>query len=240
MAEDNNKILNDINNTGGEIEKEEHLLYKKFLKFRSKIKNNTEIAETKIIEFIPVKSEEVNYKSDLHKYAAETSAGSDNSGIIQSDFYISADNKYALKCISISDEELCVNILSETNSTRELLLFLPELNKYYLSDLNGEYIVSGVSAKNLSKLNFKVYLHKEKIKIYENGKSYSLFTVNNLFKPDVFEQNESFLIIKLNASEKYSKAALINDKVREFVNLKDDFVHIPLLLLNTNSVIYLF
>ncbi len=240
MTEDKNEILNDINNSGGEIEKEEHKLYNKFLEFNSEFKTGPEIAETIIIDFIPVKNEEIDYESDLRKYAADSSEGSANTGIIKSDFYMSSDNKFALKCISVSEDELCVNVLSESNSTKEMILFLPELNKFYLPNVNGEYIISGASAKNLSKLNFKVYLHKEKIKIYEIDISYSLFSVNNLSKPDVSDKNDSFLTIKLNASDNFSVAVLMNDKAREFINLENDFVHIPLLLLNENSVIYLF
>lgn len=240
MTEDNNKILNDINNSGGEIEKEEHKLYEKFLEYRSKIKTKTDIAEAKIIEFTPLKNEEIDYEPDLRKYAAESAANGANSGIIKSDFYISADNKYALKCISVSEDELCVSVLSESSSIKEMLLFLPELNKFYLPNVNGEYIVSGASAKNLSKVNFKVYLHKEKIKIYENEKTYSLFSVNNLSKPDITDKNDSFLMIKLNAADDFSKAALMNDKVREFIKMENGFVHVPLLLLKENSVIILF
>ena len=121
-----------------------------------------------------------------------------------------------------------------------MLLFLPELNKYYLPNENGEYIVSGASAKNLAKLNFKVYLSKEKIKIYENKKSYSLLSVNNLSSPELSVKNDSFLIIKLNKEDDFSAAAMINDKVREFVKMENGFVHIPLLFLQENSVIYLF
>ena len=240
MTEDNNKILNDINNSGGEIEKEEHKLYKEFLDFHSKYKTKADISKTKIIEFIPLKNEEIDYDSDLRKYAAESTADSSNFGTIQSYFYISAENKYALKCINISENELCVNILSEEISTQEMLLFLPELNKYYLPNENGEYIVSGASAKNLAKLNFKVYLSKEKIKIYENKKSYSLLSVNNLSSPELSVKNDSFLIIKLNKEDDFSAAAMINDKVREFVKMENGFVHIPLLFLQENSVIYLF
>lgn len=240
MTEDNDKILNDINNSGGEIEKEEHLLYNKFLEYHSKSINKTAITETKIIEFIPVKNEEVVYEPDLRQYAAESEAGSANSGIIQSYFYISADDKYALKCISISGDEICVNVLSETSSNEEMILFLPELNKYFLPNNNGDYIITGASAKNLNKINFKVYLIKEKIKIYEDNNSYSFFAVNNLCKPDISEKNDSFIIIKLHSSELFSKAALINDKVREFLNMEDDLIQLPFLFLKNNSVIYLF
>ena len=240
MTEDNNKILNDINNSGGKIENKEHKLYKEFLDFHLKNKTKADISETKIIEFIPIKNEEVDYEPDLRKYAAESAANGANSGIIQSDFYISADNKYALKCISVSEDELCVSVLSESSSLKEMLLFLPELNKFYLPNANGEYIVAGASAKNLSKVNFKVYLHKEKIKIYENEKTYSLFSVNNLSKPEVTDKNDSFLIIKLNAADDFSKAALMNDKVREFIKMENGFVHVPLLLLKENSVIFIF
>ncbi len=240
MTEDKNKILNDINNSGGEIEKEEHKLYKKFLEYRSKIKTKTDIAGTKIIEFVPLKNEEIDFEPDLRKYAAESAAYGANSGIIQSDFYISADNKFALKCISVSDDELCVSVLSESSSTKEMLLFLPELNKFYLPNVNGEYIVTGASAKNLSKINFKVYLHKEKINIYENEKIYSLFSVNNLTKPDITDKNDSFLKIKMNAADDFSTAALMNEKVREFIKMENGFIHVPLLFLKENSVIYLF
>ncbi|MFA5012010.1 MAG: hypothetical protein WC644_08670 [Ignavibacteria bacterium] len=240
MKEDNNKILNDINNSGGEIAKEEHNIYKKFLEFRSKYKTENEIADKKIIEFIPVKNEEVNYEPDLRLFAAESATGSHDSEMIQSNFYVSTDDKYALKCISIAEDELCVNILSDVNSTQEMILFLPELNKYYLPNVNGEYIISGASAKNLSKVNFKVFLYKEKIKISVSGKSYSLLSVNNLTRPDVIELNTSFLIIKLNGSKNFLKAVMMNDKTREFINYSDDLINVPLLLLDNNSVIYLF
>ncbi len=239
---DKNKIFEDLNSLDGDdIQKKEHFLYEELLEFEKSKKKDLLPLINNYIEFIPA---EPNIECDnkpVLKLAADSFASADEMVSRKSEFLLSKDGKFALKYLQKNNEEILITLLAEHNiDTSEILLYLPDLKKYYVSNTACDFSVTGYSTLNISTLNFKAVQYFAKFVISKEGDLYSMVSYNNYANPEIVESSDTFMKVRINSEKECSVAVLINDKNKDFVNFLNGILEIPIMLLSDKTVILLY
>lgn len=239
---DNNKIYEDLNaSDGDDIQKNENLLFKELLEFEKLNKRDLPLLVNNYIEFILVE-QQIGYSFEPSiKLAADSSVSADEKVSKKSEFLLSRDGKYALKYIQKSKEEIFITLLTDNNlDTREMLLYLPDLKKYFVSNSTGDFTVAGYSSLNIGSLNFNAVVCFEKIIISKAGDLFSMVSYNNYASPEIIEKSDIFIKVKVNSIKECSVAVLINELNKDFVNSVNGILEIPVMLLRDKTVVLLY
>ena len=239
---DKNKIFEDLNTSDGDdIQKKEHLLYKELLEFEKTNKKDLHPLVNNYIEFIAAEPNiEYEFKPAL-MLAADSSASADEMVSRKSEFLLSRDGKFALKYLQKSKEEILITLLTENNiDTKEMLLYLPDLKKYYVSNNAGDFSIKGYSSFNIGSLNFNAVLYFDKLFVSKGGDLFSIVSYNNYANPEILESDETFLKVRINSIKECSVAVLSNDRNKDFINSGNGILEIPVMLLKEKTVILLY
>lgn len=237
---DINKIFDDLSSEGNGIQKEENKLYKELIEFEKTLKNSS-LEDCKYIEFLPVETEIKSFEKSAHKLAADSTGSVSELSSIKSKFLLSKDGKYAIKYSQKSKDEIIVTLMSDSGmDTGDMLLYLPDLKKYYVSNSYGDFHISGYSSLNIQSLNFQAVNYFEKIIINKLENSFAVLSYYGYCSPEIVSNNESFLKIKLNCSKDFAISVLSNELTQDFIGSSKGILDVPSLLLDKKSTILLY
>lgn len=238
---DKNHIFDEISGKGNE---QENKLFRELLEFEkeSALADKTLLPEkNNIIEFLPQESENIKRGKSLLKLAADSKGLTDEKTGKRSGFITSTDGKYAIKYSQKKDTEIHLTILTEQeHDTNDIILYSPELNKYFISNLEGDFIIGQYAVFDLNSFNFKAFLPLEKLVIIKDNKSYSIFSYNGNSKQEILEQTKSFIRLKIQSEKEIKIAAIQTVKTKDFVKMENGVIQIPLILLEDKSQILLY
>jgi len=239
---DKNKIFEDLNaSIGDSIQKKEHLLFKELLKFEKSYKKDLYPLVNNFIEFVAAEPNFENEFKPALKLAADSSKFTDGMVSKKSEFLLSRDGKYALKYLQKSKEEIQITLLTDSSmDTNEMLLYLPDIRKYYISNTYGDFLVTGYSSLRIGLMNFNAVLCFEKIIVTMEEKLFSIISCNNFSSPEIIESDDTFIKLKINGIKEYSTAVLSNESNKDFINSVNGILEIPIMLLRKKSTILLY
>lgn len=236
--EDKNYIFDELKSQGKSIRGEESKLFRELLDFEKKEKNKLLPLINNIIDFYPVES---GHLQNIHipmKLAAQSDSGT---RLNKADFLISKDGKFVIKFSRKTDEEIHITLIAENDfNVEDAILFSPELNKYFVSNLSNEYIIGQYSSFDLSALNFKAILPFEKIMLSSLNNSHSIISLTNYSTPVIEEITNSFILLNPNARKEFFNAVIISDKSKDFLEIKNGLIEIPLILVSQKMHILLY
>ncbi len=236
------KVLDYINSlNGGKIGKSESNLYKELLEYeKSKSKHQQTLTEGSI-EFICSDTRPDFGFSTVMRLAADSAFKTKEFAAGKSDFLVSRDGKYALKYSNKSKDEIQITLLTESElNTADMLLYMSDLNKYYISNAEGDFMLSGYSALNISKLNFTAVNYFEKIVITKYNELYSALSYNGYANSEIISISNAIIELRLNCVKAISAAVLFNDNSKDFVNLKNGAIELPVMLLSGKTQVLLY
>ncbi|MCE1165043.1 MAG: hypothetical protein LWX07_06550 [Bacteroidetes bacterium] len=233
MIEDN-YIFEELENQDSGVLGDEHSLFER-LKSYEKDSENTD-SGPHIIDFLKSEYPE-REKLPALKLAAESS-GSD-SGNFKSEFLFSLDGKYALKFTKKLDEEIHIRLISESElNTDEVALYSSELNKYFVSNISGDFIIGQYSKFNPEELNFKALLPKTKLTLL--NKEGSITVISDIGAHIENRQTDRFIYLNLENSADFLLAVILSGNSKHIIKIDKDIIEIPSLLITEKSYIFLY
>jgi len=232
-----NLILDDIKGAGGL--KQENELFKELLEFEKDVKKKVSNDKNKIIDFFP--SAEETPQSIVPMRLAAESSESASAHQRKSDFLTSSDGKMAIKYIKKENEEIHITLLSDSeDEMQEVILHLPEIGKYFTSNLKGDFVIGQYSDFNFDKFHFKAVLPMGRIIILKNSDNFTAFSSDKLLIPEITGINNSFMFISINYDKDFSSAVLNTKKTKDFVKIENTVIELPLMLLEDKSSLLLY
>lgn len=235
------KIFDDLIPNKNNIETDEQKLYKELLEFEKSQKKESLPIQNRCFDFF-VAEPQTNYniRPDI-RLAADSSTIDSEVNFKESKFLITNDNRLALKYIQKSKDEIQITLLLDTNfDTNEMLLYLPDLKKYYISNISGDYIITGFPAVNIRDMKFQALQMFDKIIISNEENQLSILSYNNFSNPEIIEKSDTLIKIKLNSKTELKKAVLYNEGTKDFLDTDGKIIEIPILLLQKKSIVLLF
>lgn len=235
---DKNYIYNELKGIGGEGLQSENNLFKELLEFEIQENRKVLPSQNRVIEFHKFdESYDANSQIPM-KLAAESGIGQKSS---KSEFLISGDGKYIIKYSKRSKEEMCLTLLSEDNFVvDDVILYSPELNRYFVSNASNDFIICQYSAISLDKITFNAILPFDEIDVIKKGNSYIALSLTGYSYPEISAIKSSCLILKPNISHVFRHAVLINNKSKDFLEINGLEIEIPLMLLSEKNRISLY
>jgi hypothetical protein len=232
------KIYDDISKGGKGISGEEHKLFKELLEFEKSQTKALEKHTSNIIEFFP---SEINTSTKAKlpvKLAAESSI---EKHVQKSDFIVSDDGMFAIKLSKKETEEIHLSLLAEDEeAVMDALLYSPEFNKYFISNIKGEFVVGQYLGFDLNSFRFRAILPQEKIIIIRNETNFIVYSSGRFTNPEIISQTDSLLRIKLNTEKVFSAGVIQSETAKDFVKLTEDKIEIPLILLNGKNFVIMY
>jgi len=219
--------------------KSEADLFNELLKFEESVKKENRLQTKNVIEFNLTPSEpDIKLKEKVILAADDlTKIKSDR----KSDFIMSQDGKFAIKYTKKLNEEIHLSILSETeNLPGEVILYSPELKKYFSSNSSGEFIIGQYSNFDLKLFNFQAIFPFDKIMIIAGRGKFSAVSYNGYTKPKIIDSKDSHLNIIMNSDTVIKTSLLLTDKTKDFTSLSENIVSVPKLILPEKSILYLY
>jgi hypothetical protein len=190
----------------------------------------------KIIDFFPVADND--HARLPMKLAAESGIQETQQ---KSDFLLSGDGKFAIKYSQKENNEIHLMLLAdaETN-TDDVILYSPKLNKYFISNLDGDFVIGQYSVFDFSQFDFKAIMPLDKIVILKKDNSFSTFSQENSTQPEIPEIAAAFLRLKINAPNGFVIAVLSTSKTRDFLTVQNGIVEIPMMLIDDKGTILVY
>jgi len=236
--EDNNYIFDELKSEGKGIQGEENKLFRELLNFEKNERNKSLPVLNSIINFFPAGSDFKENKQLPVKLAAQSNS---KSKLNKADFLVSEDGNFLIKISKKTGEEVHLSLISENDSNIEdAILFSQELNKYFISNLSNEYVIGQYSSFDLNALNFKAVFPFEKTVLAQKNNSYSTISLNNFSNPEIKEITSSFILLNPKAERNIINAVLISSKSKDFLEIKNGLIEIPLILISEKAYILLY
>lgn len=174
-----------------------------------------------------------NYKTNIIKLAAQTS---DSKTQLKPKFYISADDKFAIKIVVRNNEYNCSIITNEITFLEDVLVYCEELDDYFVANGEGQFILSNISGIELNELSFNFILPVFSLNLYKIQGNFRLITD---FEPGEYSMVEEEQCIKIDfpAYLRYTKIVLKNDGVKNVISKKDKGITINRKLLSEKNLL---
>lgn len=220
---------------------EESKLYNELLDFEKELKVEKSLIFKNIIEFSDfIPKTDIEVKKEL-RFAADDISGRNISINRKSDFLLSEDGKFAIKYSKKLNEEIHLTILTESRFYNgEIILYSPSLDKYFVSNPEGDFVIGQYSTFDLKLFKFKALVPFDKIMIMFIKGRISVIPYNGYSRPEITENSETHLKINLNTSHKLNTTVLCTDKTKDLIAGEKNIVSIPKIVLSDKSILYIY
>lgn len=189
----------------------------------------------RIIKFDAVNNELDHLDSKIIKLAAQTSNSTTQ---LKSKFYISADDRFAIKIVSKNNEYYCSILTNECDPLGEFLVYCEELDDYFVSNIEGQFILTNISGLDLNDLNFSFILPALSVNLYNINNSFHLISEFDSSNFKLLEDDTYVELIFLTAKT-FKKIVLANGSLKNFISRNDDRIRInKKLLSNKNTILF--
>lgn len=234
-----NKIFDDINNKNGKPFSEENELFEEFNKLNDPHSDNELQNENRMIDFLPYSGIENNKGTKIVKLAADSGDKFSNK-LLSQEFLISANGEIALKYKIVNMSVLQIVLLSSNiERSSELILYSRKLDKYFISNLNGDYIIGQYDQFKLTDFEFQAIMPFDKIKLIKVSSGINAFPTNDS-KVLITYKSDQFTQLDIQTSSTTIVAIIITSKTKDSLKVSGNLVEIPNVLLENNSLIYLY
>lgn len=234
-----NKIFDDIS---GKSEKQFSQENDLFNELKQNLESHFEDETSnvgRIIQFLPFSETGGYNNSSIVKLAAD-SGDTFSKKLQSSEFLISKDGKTALKYKVVNKSVLQVDLLSgESNDIDELILYSKKLDRYFVSDLKGNYIIGQYENFQLTDFEFEAIFPFDKIKIFKSDGDLSAFSFKET-DTSISDKSNDFIYLEIGSISNTRSAVIITSKTKDFLNISANRVEIPTILLEDRSFIYLY
>jgi len=231
---DNNYIFDEIENEDGGVLGDEHRLFEELKSFETNSEDKADLP--RIIAF-GKKDNPINNFLPTLKLAADSLPN--ESDYLKSNFLYSEDGKCALKFTKKLDEEIHIRLISESEfDIDEVVLYSPELNRYFVSNVTGDFIVGQYSKFNPDELKLKALFPKDKITLLRQEED-----ITAISEPELNIKNriaDKFVYLNLECNKGYLLAVIISRSSKHIIKLENNIVEIPMLLIGEKSLIFLY
>lgn len=239
MAE-NNQIFEDLNGKGDKVFRAEHDLYKELLEFEKALEAEDKVVISRIIDFYPDNKVNTRNKKTALRLAAESTDMKVSKLRNKSDFLVSSEGTYALKYSIVENEELQLNLLGESIlDPEEFILYSVKLNKYFISNLKGDFLIGQYANFNMTDFDFKAISSIDKVILFRIDNNYTTLPLGSA-SPEILTVDDSFLRIKIHNVNDISTVVLATSKTKDFVKMNNRIIEIPIILLEDKSLLYLY
>lgn len=174
-----------------------------------------------------------SYKTKVIKLAAQTSESKTQ---LKPKFYISDDDKFAIKIVLRNNEYHCSIITNEITFLEDILVYCEELDDYFAANSEGKFMLLNISGIDLNKLSFSFILPVFSLNLYNIQGNFHLISD---FKADEYSMLEEEHSIKIDfpAYLRYTKVALKNENVKNVISKKDKGITINRKLLSDKNIL---
>lgn len=236
MAE-KNYIFDDLKGDGNSDQENE--LYKELLEFEKDTSDGVSKYNINILDFFAV--EEKTSQAIIPMRLAAESSEPVSPKQRKSNFLLSSDESLAIKIAKKENGDVNLTLLSNSeNEAEEAVLYVSELDKYFISNLKGDFVIGQYSDFDLNKFHFKAVLPFSKIVILKTGNTFSVFSSDKLLTPEITGIKNPFMLLNINYGKDFSYAVLITKKTKDFMKIKNNVIELPLVLLDNKSSLLLY
>lgn len=236
MAE-KNYIFDDLKGDGNSDQENE--LYKELLEFEKDTSDGVSKYNINILDFFA--AEEKRSQAIIPMRLAAESSEPASPKQRKSNFLLSSDESHAIKIAKKENGDVHLTLLSNSeNEAEEAVLYVSELDKYFISNLKGDFVIGQYSDFDLNKFHFKAVLPFSKIVILKTGNTFSVFSSDKLLTPEITGIKNSFVLLNINYGKDFSYAVLITKKTKDFMKIKNNVIELPLVLLDNKSSLLLY
>lgn len=234
------KIIKGENIESGELKKQREE-YLEFVNFLEAGKAKTLSPVNNVIEFTKYEEDKsVGVKLPM-KYAADSGESTTGLAFKKSNFIASTDGSFAIKYSKKINEEVHLTVLSDNDEyAGDIILYSEIIGKYFVSNMNGEFIIGQYFNFDLNKFNFKALIPFEIIVLLSEGNNLSAIPVNKLANPEVEEISDINIKLKINSRKEFSNAVLKSKETKDFLHTDGKYVDIPRMLLLEKAELYLY
>lgn len=215
--------------------------YLDFIKFAEEERNKDLAPVINVIEF---KSYEADKTAGLKlpvKYAADSGESTTDFAYKKSNFLTSNDGNFAIKYSKKINEEIHLTVLSDGEEyTGDIILYSEIIGKYFVSNMNGEFIIGQYFNFDLNKFNFKALIPFETVVLFSAENNFSAIPVNKLVNPEVEEITDINIRLKINSQKEFSNAVLKSRETKDFLKTDGIHVEIPRFLLVEKAELFLY
>ena len=187
----------------------------------------------KNVFFYPVESgEAAEPKSGyLPKLAADSyEPGKEVSG---SYFYISENDKYALKIDEFRSGNIssliATLITEENNSTKDCLLYCPQTKKYFIISSSNEIVLTGYTGFDYKKFTFELIYPLNTFTFIKdkNGVKYVIISLKPEFASTDYIQVRGSVDVRNKEFKNINAAAVKSGNLKDFVTVNGEKISIP-------------
>lgn len=225
-----NNIFESGAGKSGELKKESDAFNEFNCKDREK---DNSLTSGKTVFFYPIQSDET--AEPKSGYLPKLAADSDEPAkqISGSYFYISDDDKYALKIDEIRSANATSLIASlitqENNSTENCLLYCPQTKKYFIISQSNEIVLSGYTRFDYKKFTFEL-IHPLNTFTFVKCKNGVKYLITSL-KPE-YSSTDYILVygtmeLTNNEFRNIRAAVAKSENLRDFVAVNSEKIFIP-------------
>jgi hypothetical protein len=230
-----NSLLNNTAGKKGVLKKEQDY----FNSFSDEINNigKAELKEerTPFLKFDAVNNDFNNHKTRIIKLAAQTTNSITH---LKPKFYISSDDKFAIKIITKNNEYHCSVITNVTNPLNELLVYCEELDDYFVTNNEGQFALTNISGLDLDNLNFNFIIPFLSINLYRINDYFHLISEFDTRQLSLLE-DDVYVIIKFQPDTMFNKVVLKNDGLKNIISYNNNGLKInKKLLTDKNTLLF--
>jgi len=224
----------------GELKKQREE-YLEFLNFREADSNKSLSPHHNVIEFTNFEPEKSDGIKLPMKYAADSGASPADIAFKKSKFLTSNDGNFAIKYSKKLNEEIHLTVLSDCDEySGEIILYSGIIGKYFVSNINGDFIIGQYSNFDLCKFNFKAFTPFESIIIHSDGDNITAIPLNKLATPEIIEITDINIKLKVNTGAEISNAVLKTTETKDFLKTDGIYIDIPRMLISDKAEIFLY
>lgn len=191
------------------------------------------LTSDKTVFFYPIESGET--AEPKSGYLPKLAADSDEPArqISGSYFYISDDDKYALKIDEIRSANATSLIASlitqENNSTQDCLLYCPQTTKYFIINPSNEIFLSGYTGFDYKKFTFELIhpLNTFTFVKSKNGIKYVIISLKPEFSSTDYIQVHGAMELTNTEFKNIRAAVAKSENLKDFVTINGDKIFIP-------------
>ena len=155
-----------------------------------------------------------------HKHTAAVSGFAAESSALpvydKNEFFISPDDKYAIKIFAGKNELRCRMITNENVQPDSCLVYCRELNEHFVLDSGLCFSVPNISGISLKELNFQLVKNSAAIKIYKIAGLWHIVTEFSDSIVSLHEESDN-LSVNLDVSINFSVALLVNCSLKKII-----------------------
>lgn len=173
------------------------------------------------------------FKTRVIKLAAQST---DSKTHLKPKFFISADDKFAIKIVVRNNEYSCSIITNEITFLEDILVYCEELDVYFAANSEGQFILSNISGIELNELSFNFLLPVFSLNLYKIQGNFQLITDFDPSDYNMFEE-EQCIKIDFPAYIRYTKIVLKNEGLKNVISRKDKGITINRKLLSEKNLL---